>query len=161
MLRPGFRKFLSPLPAISMSDSAKGTKRPEGWRINRGLASSSFACCSCGCHSTMVPWPGSGSWFQFHLFLGLSKPAAPCPLRDGRNGGKASTQRSRSQFHNVPSLSFWFSTSSWTKPPSSRDLDPNFTSPSSKLLGSNKPIPSPPHPLDHRGGSCFPQVPVL
>ena len=35
----------------SMSDSAKGTKRPEGWRRNKRLASSIFAYCSLRCHS--------------------------------------------------------------------------------------------------------------
>lgn len=93
--------------------------------------------------------------------LGLAKPASLDPLRDSGNGGKASTQRSRSQFCKVPSLSFWFSTTSWTKPPPSSDWIPTLQVLSSKRLGSNNPKPSPPHPLDHRDSSRFLQVSEL
>ena len=51
----GIQQIFSPLPVISMSDSAKGTKRPEGWRRNKRLASSVFAYWPLRCHSNNDP----------------------------------------------------------------------------------------------------------
>lgn len=157
MLRLGFSKYISLLSAISISDSAKGIKRPDGWRTDKGLDCFSSACCSCRCHFNNDPQP----WHHQSAVtpsLGLPEPASRSPLRYRRSGGKAFLQRSRLQSYHVPSLSFWFSTTNWTKPPASRNLDHNIMGPSSKfLITSNLPFPT----LLSRSSSFSLQVSVL